>query len=199
MSDVPPDEPGEEIEPDDDGTDGEVLALSLATEGAYSEVIALDHSLDALALARINREAVGAFPVRLVLGDLAAPLAESSLDLLVSNPPYLTDAEWEMLDPSVSAWEPREALAEAVTRELREETGLEGVCGPLLGWVERIDDAWHYVILDFEVTLVGDDQPEAGDDAAEVAWVELHDVAEMPLADGLAEFLHDHGIISTFT
>lgn len=95
--------------------------------------------------------------------------------------------------------EPREALAEAVTRELREETGLEGVCGPLLGWVERIDDAWHYVILDFEVTLVGDDQPEAGDDAAEVAWVELHDVAEMPLADGLAEFLHDHGIISTFT
>jgi len=31
MSDVPPDEPGEEIEPDDDGTDGEVLALSLAT------------------------------------------------------------------------------------------------------------------------------------------------------------------------
>ncbi|MFZ6002570.1 MAG: NUDIX hydrolase [Actinomycetota bacterium] len=95
--------------------------------------------------------------------------------------------------------EPGEALAEAVTRELREETGLEGVCGPLLGWVERIDDAWHYVILDFEVTLVGDDQPQAGDDAADVAWVELHEVAELPLAEGLAEFLHDHGIISTFT
>jgi release factor glutamine methyltransferase len=95
----------------DVGTGSGCLALSLATEGAYSEVIALDQSRDALALARINREAVGAFPVRLVLGDVAAPLAESSLDLLVSNPPYLTDAEWEMLDPSVSAWEPREALA----------------------------------------------------------------------------------------
>lgn len=92
-----------------------------------------------------------------------------------------------------------ETLAEAVTRELREETGLDGVCGPLLGWVERIDPEEHFVILDFEVTLVGDDQPVAGDDAAEARWVELHDVAEMALVDGLAEFLHDHGIIATFT
>lgn len=92
-----------------------------------------------------------------------------------------------------------EAMVEAVTRELREETGLEGMCGPLLGWAERIEDDGHYVILDFEVTVVGDDQPTAGDDAAEVAWVELHEVAELHLADGLAEFLHDQGIIATFT
>ena len=92
-----------------------------------------------------------------------------------------------------------ETLAEAVTRELREETGLEGVCGPLLGWAERIDADDHFVILDFEVTLVGDDQPVAGDDAAEAAWVELHEVAELRLVEGLAEFLHDHGIIATFT
>src|SRR3546814_13329688 len=32
-----------------------------------------------------------------------------------------------------------ETLAEAVTRELREETGLEGLCGPLLGWAARLD------------------------------------------------------------
>ena len=92
-----------------------------------------------------------------------------------------------------------ETLAEAVTRELREETNLEGVCGPLLGWVERFEVEGHYVILDFEVTLVGEDQTVAGDDAAEAAWVELHEVAEMALIDGLAEFLHDHGIIATFT
>jgi len=92
-----------------------------------------------------------------------------------------------------------ETLAEAVTRELREETGIEGVCGPLLGWAERIDAADHFVILDFEVTLVGDDQPVAGDDAAEAAWVELHDVADLDLAEGVAELLHDNGIIATFT
>jgi 8-oxo-dGTP diphosphatase len=92
-----------------------------------------------------------------------------------------------------------ETLAEAVTRELREETGLEGVCGGLLGVVERIDEDQHFVILDYEVTLVGDDEPVAGDDAAEVAWVELHDVAERDLAEGMAELLHDVGIIATFT
>ena len=108
--------------------------------------------------------------------------------------------------PAAGAWsvpggrvELGETLAEAVTRELREETGLEGVCGPLIGWVERFFPEDHFVILDFEVTLVGDDQPVAGDDAAEVAWVELHEVGEMALVDGLAEFLHDHGIIATFT
>lgn len=92
-----------------------------------------------------------------------------------------------------------ELLMEAVLRELHEETGLEGVCGPLLGWAERIDDEGHYVLLDFEVTLVGSDQPVAGDDALDVAWVDLHDVAELHLVDGLAEFLHEHGIIATFT
>jgi ADP-ribose pyrophosphatase YjhB (NUDIX family) len=92
-----------------------------------------------------------------------------------------------------------ETLAEAVTRELREETGLDGVCGPLIGWAELIEDDVHHVILDFEVTIVGDDQPRAGDDAAEVAWVDLHAVGEMRLVEGLAEFLHDHGILATFT
>ena len=39
----------------------------------------------------------------------------------------------------------------------------------------------------------------AGDDAAEATWVELHEVAELDLVEGLAELLHEHGIISTFT
>jgi mutator protein MutT len=98
-----------------------------------------------------------------------------------------------------------ETLAEAVTRELREETGLEGLCGSFLGYAELLleDDAGrlvdHHVALDFEVTVVGDDEPVAGDDAAEVRWVDLHEVGEQALAPGLAEFLHDQGIIPTFT
>lgn len=95
--------------------------------------------------------------------------------------------------------EPGELLAEAVVRELREETGLEAVCGPLVGVAERLDDEHHFVILDFEATVLDGDHPVAGDDAAEVAWVPLHLVAEQALVDGLAEFLHEHGIIDTIT
>ena len=90
-----------------------------------------------------------------------------------------------------------ELLAEAVVRELFEETGLEGICEDLVGWAERIGDDHHYVILDFRVTLLERTEPTAGDDAAEARWVPLADVAELNLVEGLAEFLHDHGIVRT--
>lgn len=93
-----------------------------------------------------------------------------------------------------------ETLAEAVTRELREETGIEGVCGPLIGWSEIVPpggDGDHLVLLDFEVTLFGPAEPVAATDAREARWVPLGDVADHDLAPGLAEFLHDHDIIAT--
>lgn len=94
--------------------------------------------------------------------------------------------------------EPGETLGEAVVRELAEETGLDGLCGPLLGWVERIGDDHHHVILDFVVDILEPGEPVAGDDAVEAAWVPLADVAEMPdLVEGLAEFLHEHGVLDT--
>ncbi|CAN5202059.1 NUDIX domain-containing protein [soil metagenome] len=92
-----------------------------------------------------------------------------------------------------------ETVAEAVVRELAEETGLEGVCGELIGWVERIADGRHFVILDFAVTILDNRQPVAASDAAEARWVSLIDVAELDLVEGLAEFLHDHGVIETIT
>jgi ADP-ribose pyrophosphatase YjhB (NUDIX family) len=92
-----------------------------------------------------------------------------------------------------------ETLAEAVIRELAEETGLAGVCDSLVGWAERIGPGYHYVILDFSVTILSDAEPVAGDDAVEARWVPLSEVADLTLADGLAEFLHDHGILSTFS
>ena len=92
--------------------------------------------------------------------------------------------------------EPGETVSGAVVRELREETGLRATCGDLVGWVERIGDVYHYVILDFWVTVV--DAPGraiAGDDADEVAWVPLEEVATWPLVDGLADFLATHRVL----
>lgn len=109
-------------------------------------------------------------------------------------------------EPGLGRWsvpggrvEPGETLAEAVVRELDEETSIEGVCGPLLGWTELIDEHHHFVILDFAVTLVEDRAPMAGSDASEAAWVPVWSVPELDLVDGLAEFLDDHGVIETIT
>jgi len=114
--------------------------------------------------------------------------------LLVRRGRQPAAGEWSVPGGRV---EPGETLAEAVVREVAEETGLEGVCGELVGWVERIGADHHFVILDFWVTLLDDREPVAGDDAAEVEWVPLTDVAERRLVDGLAEFLHLHGVIAT--
>ena len=107
-------------------------------------------------------------------------------------------------EPAVGEWsvpggrvEPGEMLMEAVTRELHEETGLHGVCGRLVGWVERIGEDRHFVILDFEATVSGDLDPIAGSDASEARWWPVSEVARLRLVDGLAEFLHDHGVIPT--
>lgn len=101
--------------------------------------------------------------------------------------------EWAIPGGRVEAGE---TLAEAVVRELQEETGLEGVCGEFVGWDERIGEDFHFVLLAFRATLLDEDvEPVAGDDAAEATWVPLADVAELNLVDGLAEFLHDHDII----
>lgn len=109
--------------------------------------------------------------------------------------------------PAAGTWalpggrvEAGETLAEAVTRELREETGIEGMCGALLGWTELIDGpdgSPHLVVLGFEVTLLAASEPVASGDARDARWVPVSDVAERHLAPGVAEFLHDHEIIAT--
>jgi 8-oxo-dGTP diphosphatase len=88
-----------------------------------------------------------------------------------------------------------ETLAQAVVRELREETGLEGVCEGFVGWVERLGTDYHYVIMDFSVGLVGGEL-RPGDDATAVQWVGVDDVAAWPpVVDGLVDFLADHQIV----
>lgn len=94
----------------DVGTGSGCIALSLATEGRYDQVIGIDLSSEALALASENRALTGG-RVALVRGNLCQPLAPASLDALVSNPPYLTAAEYAALDGSVRDWEPALALA----------------------------------------------------------------------------------------
>jgi mutator protein MutT len=101
--------------------------------------------------------------------------------------------EWSVPGGRVEAGE---TVAAAVVREVLEETGLEAVVDGFAGWVERIDAQYHFVILDFAVTVLDPTQaPVAGDDAAEAAWVPLTELAEVRLVDGLYDFLIDAGVL----
>jgi ADP-ribose pyrophosphatase YjhB (NUDIX family) len=107
-------------------------------------------------------------------------------------------------DPGRGRWsvpggrvEAGESLAEAVERELAEETGVVARCGPLLGVAERRDGDSHFVILDYLVEVAEAVPPVAGTDADEAAWVPLAEVAERPLVSGLAGFLAANGVLPT--
>jgi 8-oxo-dGTP diphosphatase len=92
--------------------------------------------------------------------------------------------------------EPGETDAEALRRELREETGLDVIAGPLAGTVERPGpEGVTYEIHDYLATSASDGRLVAGDDAAEASWCHASDLERLPLTDGLATALTEWGII----
>jgi len=96
----------------DIGTGSGCIAISLAVEGTFDRVIATDISPDAVALAKENVGRVQPrTPVEVRIGDLVEPLAGERCRVIVANLPYLTEAEWDALDPGVRDYEPKGALA----------------------------------------------------------------------------------------
>jgi release factor glutamine methyltransferase len=95
----------------DVGTGSGAIAIALAKNMPECRVIATDISPEALALAGANARACGvAERIDLRPGDLLAPLAGERLHYLVSNPPYISDAEWAQVAPNVKDYEPVLAL-----------------------------------------------------------------------------------------
>lgn len=95
----------------DIGTGSGAIALSLAAEGPFEQVVAVDVSTDALEVARENHRAVAPpCPVEFRLGSGYAALAGERFDVVISNPPYVGEGEREELDPQVRDWEPALAL-----------------------------------------------------------------------------------------
>lgn len=94
----------------DVGTGSGCIALSLAAEGRFRRVVGVDRSAAALAVARANRSLVSSpTPVDFEAADLF-PAGDELFDVIVANPPYLTEVEHTALDPGVRDFEPREAL-----------------------------------------------------------------------------------------
>jgi release factor glutamine methyltransferase len=97
----------------DVGTGSGCIALTLAAERPDAIVHATDISRAALAIARENAERLGLeHRVRFHEGDVLAPLSAlaDTVDLIASNPPYVSEADCASLQPEVRDHEPAVAL-----------------------------------------------------------------------------------------
>lgn len=91
------------------------IAAAIAKEVPEAQIVATDICQAALSVAAANIETYQLTErVRLVAGDLFDPVIKGldapAFDLIVSNPPYVSAAEYETLDKNVKDYEPRHAL-----------------------------------------------------------------------------------------
>jgi len=137
----------------DVGTGSGAVALSLLHEGAFRRVVATDVSPGALDVASANAKRLGhGERVEFRKGSVLEPVRQGErFDVIVSNPPYVAEEEFDSLEPEVREWEPREALV-----------ALDG----------------GRAILDALVDGAGDVLGPGGLLALEVGWTQASGVAE---------------------
>lgn len=92
------------------GTGSGCIAIALARNLPFSRVSAIDISADALEIAQSNARSLKV-AVDFNKGDiLTMQLPDNSLDIIVSNPPYITESERASMSPNVLDYEPMTAL-----------------------------------------------------------------------------------------
>lgn len=94
----------------DIGTGSGCIAITLSKEMPGASVTAWDVSEEALAIARRNNELLSAGVMFLRQNVFSETLLEGSFDVIVSNPPYITEKEKSGMEPNVLDWEPELAL-----------------------------------------------------------------------------------------
>lgn len=106
----------------DVGTGSGAIAITLKLERPDAKVIASDISKQALAVAKRNRNRLGAKVKLMERNGLAGMIKEAPVDLIISNPPYL-ELSKDKVSREVMRWEPRVALeppSKARSNEVRE-------------------------------------------------------------------------------
>ena len=93
----------------DIGTGTGIIGLTVKLERPADDVTITDISKEALDVAKENAQVLGA-EVTAELGDLFEPLVGKKFDAIISNPPYISEAEINVMDQSVLDYEPKSAL-----------------------------------------------------------------------------------------
>ncbi|MDA3973827.1 peptide chain release factor N(5)-glutamine methyltransferase [Enterococcus thailandicus] len=93
----------------DIGTGTGAIAISLKAERPEWQVSAVDLSASALDVAKENAEKEQA-EIDFYLGDTLEPVLDQRFDIIISNPPYISHKEWDLMDESVRTFEPKMAL-----------------------------------------------------------------------------------------
>ncbi|MCP4179377.1 MAG: peptide chain release factor N(5)-glutamine methyltransferase [bacterium] len=94
----------------DVGTGTGVIALSIANEIKNSHVTGVDISSKALNYALENKKINNLKNINFLINDLCSGFSPNEFDLIVSNPPYVTEYEYNNLTPDVKDFEPKLAL-----------------------------------------------------------------------------------------
>lgn len=94
----------------DAGTGSGAIVLSIAGERRGHRYMATDRSMAALRMARKNAFKIGLDGILWVEADWLDAFGCRSLDVVVSNPPYIPSADIDRLEPEVRDYEPRAAL-----------------------------------------------------------------------------------------
>jgi 8-oxo-dGTP diphosphatase len=100
-----------------------------------------------------------------------------------AHPPM--QGRWSLPGGRVEAGE---SLADALCRELVEETGLVVEPGPLVEVVEIVNAVGHWVVIDYLCRVIGGDLA-AGDDASDVAMVPFGRLDDFEVTDAVAGVL----------
>lgn len=89
-----------------------------------------------------------------------------------------------------------ETLADAVRREVEEETGLKVEVGEVAGVVERTytHEDFHFVIIDYFVEVTGGEL-RAGGEVDDARWVPLASIESLDLVPRLVEALREFGVL----
>jgi release factor glutamine methyltransferase len=90
------------------GTGSGCVLLALAEERPDARLTGIELEEAALRWSRLNL--VGRARVHLLRGDVGEPPPAGGFDLVLSNPPYVTDEEWRDLEPEVRDHEPASSL-----------------------------------------------------------------------------------------